>query len=203
MSDNFLVHLCLLCLLDFWNIILNNEIWPTKNITSSSRWFSSLCFSPKTRLLSSYQCRNNLSSKFLQINTRYLGIISILRMILTQPWWRRGTWSTRGIEGWQVSQAIVPQIHSLREQCSQDPDPPVLPNPAQTGVLNVSRSITMTDMSARVLRLLLKYSDTGDSSVLQCWMSNQWPLTLRWSGWPVSPTYCWTHLQHIIKYVML
>ena len=34
---------------------------------------------------------NNLSSKFLYINTQYLGLISILDMTPTQPWWKGGT----------------------------------------------------------------------------------------------------------------
>ena len=33
----------------------------------------------------------------------------------------------KGIEGRQVSQAIFPEIHSLRERCSQGPNPPALP----------------------------------------------------------------------------
>ena len=64
-------------------------------------------------------------------------------------------------------------------------------------------SITMTDMSARVYRPQLKCDDTGDSSVLLCTMSNLWPITLRWNGWSVSPTYCWPHLLHVIKYITL
>ena len=60
-------------------------------------------------------------------------------------------------------------------------------------------SITMTDMSARLCSQLLKCAYMGDSSVLQCVMSNRWPFTLRWNGWPVSPRYCWPHLLHVIN----
>ena len=45
---------------------------------------------------------------------------------------------TRAVEGRQVSQAIIPEIHSQRERCSQSPNPPALSYPVQTGVLAVS-----------------------------------------------------------------
>ena len=64
-------------------------------------------------------------------------------------------------------------------------------------------SITMAVMSDSTCAPLLKRSATGDSSVLQCAISYQWPLTLICSGWPVSPTYWRPHLLHIIKYIML
>ena len=99
------------------------------------------CFGQKTWPLSSYMYNKsafNLTSKFLYINTQYLGLISILGMTQSQPRWKSGTSSTRSIEGRQVSQAIVPKIHSQRERCSQGPNPLTLPYLAQTGVLAAS-----------------------------------------------------------------
>ena len=51
--------------------------------------------------------------------------------------WKRGA---HNVEGRQVSQAIIPEIYSRGggEQCSQGPNPPALPYPAQTGVLAMS-----------------------------------------------------------------
>ena len=79
------------------------------------------------------------TSLSIYINTQYLGLISILGMTPTLQRWKRGTWSTRGIEWRQVSQAIIPDIHSQSEQCSQGPNPPALPYPTQTGVLAVNK----------------------------------------------------------------
>ena len=124
---------------------------------------------------------------------------SILGMTPTQPQWRRGTWSTRGIDWRQVSQASVPEIHSQRERSSQSPNPPALPYPSQTRVLAASTLDHHDNMSARLCSSLLKSADMGDSSVLQCAMSNTWPFTRRWNAWPVSPTYCWPHLLHVIN----
>ena len=61
------------------------------------------------------------------------------------------------------------------------------------------RSITMIATSDSECAPLLKCSSTGDTSVLRCTMWNRWPLTLAWSGWPVSPTYWRPHLLHEIK----
>ena len=99
------------------------------NVLTTSRADSmSQRFGTKTGPLSNYnKSTHHLTSKFLYINTQYLGLISFLGMTPTQSQWKRGTWSTRGIEGRQVSQAIVPEIHSQRERCSQGPNPPALP----------------------------------------------------------------------------
>ena len=62
-------------------------------------------------------------------------------MAMAQPRWREGTQDTRGFrgrKGWQVLQAILPEVHSLRERLPQDPDPPVFPYTLQTRVMAVS-----------------------------------------------------------------
>ena len=64
-------------------------------------------------------------------------------------------------------------------------------------------SITITAMSVCECASLLKCAATGESSVLRCAMSWRWPFILRCKAWPVSPTYCWPHLLHIIKYIIL
>ena len=61
-------------------------------------------------------------------------------------------------------------------------------------------SITMRTLSACECASLLKCSATGESLVLQCAMSNRWLLIVRCSGCPVSPTYCWPHLLHAIRW---
>ena len=66
-----------------------------------------------------------------------------------------------------------------------------------------SWSITATTMSACECPSPVKCTATGDSSVLLCAMLKRWPLTLRCSGWPVSPTYCWPHLLQVIKSIIL
>ena len=58
-------------------------------------------------------------------------------------------------------------------------------------------------MSARVSSSPLKCSATGDSSVLLCAMLKRWLFTLRCSGCPVSPTYCWPHLLQVIRWIIL
>ena len=63
-------------------------------------------------------------------------------------------------------------------------------------------SIAMMVMSARVCPSPLKSSATGDSSVFPCVMLKRWPLILRCSGCPVSPTYCWPHLQQVTFFYM-
>ena len=62
-----------------------------------------------------------------------------------------------------------------------------------------SWSITATTMSACECPSPVKCTTTGDSSVLRWAMLKRWPLTLRCSGWPVSPTYCWPQLLQVIK----
>ena len=42
-----------------------------------------------------------------------------------------------------------------------------------------------------------------ETSVLLCKMSERWSFTLQWRGHPVSSTYCWPHLLHIIRYSTL
>ena len=61
----------------------------------------------------------------------------------------------------------------------------------------------VTTMSACECPSPGKCSATGDSSVLLCAMLKWWPLTLRCSGWPVSPTYCRPHLLQVIKQIIL
>ena len=62
-----------------------------------------------------------------------------------------------------------------------------------------SWSIIATIMSVCECPSPLKCTATGDSSVLLCTILKRWPLTLRCSGWPVLPTYCWPHLLQVIK----
>ena len=81
-----------------------------------------------------------------------------------------------------------------RERCSQSPN--LL---ARSPLSCADRGLGCECTQLPVCRPLLKCDDTGDSSVLLCAMSNRPPLTLRWNGWPVSPTYCWPHLLHVIN----
>ena len=49
---------------------------------------------------------------------------------MMQPQWREGTQDSRGFgrrKGWQVLQAVLPEVHSLGEQRPQGPDPPAFP----------------------------------------------------------------------------
>ena len=143
-------------------------------------------FRPENRAFINPTSLHDLTLKFQHTNTLYkvLGLISLLRMALMQPWWRRSTWCTRTtcIGRGQISHAIVPEIHSHREWYSQGPNPPPAPYPWSWLWACL---ITMTNMSARVCGLLSKYSDTEDLSVLLCVILNRWPFTLRWNGWPV------------------
>ena len=45
----------------------------------------------------------------------------------------------------------------------------------------------------------LKCAPTGFSAQL-CRMSDRWPLRRMWRAFSVSPTYCFLHLLHLIKY---
>ena len=66
-----------------------------------------------------------------------------------------------------------------------------------------TKSITMTVMSARECAWWLKWATTGESSVLLCMIWWWRPFILRCNGWPVSPTYCWPHFLHVIRYIMI
>ena len=161
-------------------------------------------FGPRTGPLSSYnKSAHNLTSKFLYINTQYLGQISILGMTPTQPQWKGAHEVPDVLKGGRFH-----RLSSLRFIPRGNDVPRVLIHRfylilCRQGSWLRAHSITMTNMSARVCGPLLKCNDTGDSSVVLCAMSNQWLLTLRWNDWPVSRTYCWPHLLHVIKYITL
>ena len=109
-------------------------------------------FSLKTGPLSSYnKTVYNLTSKFLYINTQYLGRISILGMTPTLPRWKSGTWSIPEVLKW----GRFHRLGSLRFIPRRNDVPRVLIHRlslilCRQGSWLRARSITMTDMSASV-----------------------------------------------------
>ena len=104
-------------------------------------------FSPKTGPLSSNnKFAYNLTSKFLYINTQYLGLIGILGMTLMQPWWKRGTWSTGGDEGRRVSHCSLWEWISGMIACETC-------LPSISLVLHVPLSIVVASESSREYQL--------------------------------------------------
>ena len=63
--------------------------------------------------------------------------------------------------------------------------------------------MTIIVISACECKSLLKWAAMGETSVLLCKMSEWWLFILQWKGRPVSPTYCWPHLLHVIRYIIL
>ena len=62
-------------------------------------------------------------------------------------------------------------------------------------------SMTITVISACECDSLWKWAALGESSLLLCKISEQWPLILQQTGRPVSPMYCWSHLLYVIRYI--
>ena len=60
--------------------------------------------------------------------------------------------------------------------------------------------MTITVKSVYKCKSLLKWPATGESSVLLRRLIEWRQFILQWRGSPVSPTYCWSHIQHVITY---
>ena len=109
-------------------------------------------------------------------------------------------WGHRGY--WQASQTIDCEVHSRGDKVPRVLIHLLSQILQRQGSWLLIWSMTITAMSACEFASLLKCAARRDSSVLWCVMWNQWQWILPWRGCPVSPTYCWPHLLHIIRYIL-
>ena len=64
-------------------------------------------------------------------------------------------------------------------------------------------SMTIVVIPACECKSPLKWAAMGETSVFLCRISERWLFILQWRGHPISPTYCWPHLLHVIRHIAL